>query len=54
MMGQAIGGLDRSALSAAVLQTSRPGHRRTEHFEEEYLAFLKRHECYFDEKYLWD
>ena len=29
-------------------------HHRTRTFKEEYLAFLKRHETDFDEKYLWD
>jgi putative transposase len=29
-------------------------HHRTRTFQQEYLAFLKRHELSFDEKYLWD
>jgi putative transposase len=29
-------------------------HHRTRTFKEEYLAFLKRHETDFDERYLWD
>ena len=29
-------------------------HHRTRTFQEEYLAFLKKHGTYFDEKYLWD
>jgi putative transposase len=29
-------------------------HHRTRTFKEEYLAFLKRHEIDFDERYLWD
>src|ERR1700674_2311849 len=27
---------------------------RTRTFQEEYLAFLKKHGAHFDEKYLWD
>jgi REP element-mobilizing transposase RayT len=29
-------------------------HHRTRTFQEEYLAFLKKHGTQFDEKYLWD
>jgi hypothetical protein len=29
-------------------------HHRTRTFQEEYLAFLKKHGPHFDEKYLWD
>src|SRR5208337_88703 len=29
-------------------------HHRTRTFQEEYLAFLKKHGAHFDEKYLWD
>ena len=29
-------------------------HHRTRTFKEKYLAFLKRHEADFDERYLWD
>ncbi len=29
-------------------------HHRHKSFQEEYLAFLKRHEIDYDEKYLWD
>jgi hypothetical protein len=29
-------------------------HHRLKSFQEEYLAFLKKHELDFDEKYLWD
>ena len=29
-------------------------HHRTRTFQEEYLAFLKKHGTHFDEKYLWD
>ena len=29
-------------------------HHRTRTFQEEYLAFLKRHEIEYDERYLWD
>ena len=29
-------------------------HHRGKSFQEEYLAFLKRHEIAYDEKYLWD
>ena len=29
-------------------------HHRTRTFQEEYLAFLKKHGSHFDEKYLWD
>jgi putative transposase len=29
-------------------------HHRTRSFQEEYLAFLERHEVAFDERYLWD
>jgi hypothetical protein len=29
-------------------------HHRTQTFQEEYLAFLKKHGTQFDEKYLWD
>jgi putative transposase len=29
-------------------------HQRTQTFQEEYLAFLKKHDAHFDEKYLWD
>ncbi|MFO0949887.1 MAG: transposase [Isosphaeraceae bacterium] len=29
-------------------------HHRTRTFQEEYLAFLKRHEISYDERYVWD
>jgi len=29
-------------------------HHRHKSFQEEYLAFLKKHEIDYDEKYLWD
>jgi hypothetical protein len=29
-------------------------HHRQKSFQEEYLAFLKKHEIDYDEKYLWD
>jgi hypothetical protein len=29
-------------------------HHWTGTFQEEYLAFLKKHGSHFDEKYLWD
>jgi putative transposase len=29
-------------------------HHRHRSFQEEYLAFLKKHEIEYDEKYLWD
>jgi hypothetical protein len=29
-------------------------HHRYKGFQEEYLAFLKRHEIACDEKYVWD
>ena len=29
-------------------------HHRRKSFQEEYLAFLKKHEIAYDEKYLWD
>ena len=29
-------------------------HHRTVTFQEEFLAFLRRHEIEFDERYLWD
>ena len=29
-------------------------HHRTRTFQEDYLAFLKKHGTHFDEKYLWD
>ena len=29
-------------------------HYRTRTFQEDYLAFLKKHGAHFDEKYLWD
>ena len=29
-------------------------HHRTRTFQEEYLAFHKKHGTHFDEKYLWD
>jgi REP element-mobilizing transposase RayT len=29
-------------------------HHRHKDFKEEYLAFLKKHEIAYDEKYLWD
>jgi len=29
-------------------------HHRLKSFQEEYLAFLKKHEIDYDEKYLWD
>ena len=29
-------------------------HHRTKTFQEEYLAFLNKHEIDYDEKYLWD
>ena len=28
-------------------------HHRTRTFQEEYLAFLKRHEIQYDERYVW-
>ena len=28
-------------------------HRRTKTFEEEYLAFLKKHDIEYDERYVW-
>ena len=31
-----------------------PEHHRIRTFQEEYLAFLKKHGAHFDEKYLWD
>jgi REP-associated tyrosine transposase len=31
-----------------------PEHHRTRTFQEEYLAFLKKHAMPFDEKYLWN
>ena len=33
---------------------SQEEHHRHKSFQEEYLAFLKRHEIEYDEKYLWD
>lgn len=35
------------------IQNQEKHHRKTT-FKEEYLAFLKRHEVDYDEKYLWD
>ncbi len=35
------------------IQTQRE-HHRTRTFQEEYLAFLQRHEVQYDERYLWD
>ncbi len=29
-------------------------HHRTQTFQEEFLAFLRRHEIEYDERYLWD
>ena len=29
-------------------------HHRRRTFQEEYLAFLKKHGAHFDAKYLWD
>jgi hypothetical protein len=29
-------------------------HHRTRTFQQQYLAFLKRHQLRFDDKYLWD
>jgi putative transposase len=29
-------------------------HHRTVTFQEEFLAFLRRHDFEFDERYLWD
>jgi REP element-mobilizing transposase RayT len=29
-------------------------HHRTLTFQEEYVAFLKKHEIEFDERYIWD
>ena len=29
-------------------------HHRKVTFQEEYLAFLQKHEMEFDERYLWD
>jgi hypothetical protein len=33
---------------------NQPEHHREKRFEEEYRAFLQRHEIAFDERYLWD
>jgi len=33
---------------------SQRDHHRTRTFQEEYLAFLQRHEVQYDERYLWD
>ncbi len=38
---------------AAYIQGQRE-HHRTKGFQEEYLAFLHKHEIQFDERYLWD
>lgn len=37
----------------AYVQTQRE-HHRIKTFQEEYVAFLERHEIEFDPKYLWD
>jgi putative transposase len=29
-------------------------HHRMRTFQEEYVAFLKKHEIDYDEKYIWD
>ena len=29
-------------------------HHRTRTFKQEFIAFLKRHEIEYDERYLWD
>jgi putative transposase len=34
--------------------TSQPEHHRVRSFQEEFLAFLKRHEIEYDERYIWD
>jgi putative transposase len=34
--------------------TNQEEHHRKISFKEEYLAFLKKHEIEFEEKYLWD
>ena len=33
---------------------SQAEHHRTTTFKEEFMAFLKRHDITFDERYLWD
>lgn len=33
---------------------NQPEHHRVRTFEEEFVAFLKRHEIEYDERYLWD
>jgi REP element-mobilizing transposase RayT len=33
---------------------SQAEHHRTTTFQEEFLAFLKRHRLAYDERYLWD
>ena len=29
-------------------------HHRVKSFQEEYLAFLRKHEIAYDERYIWD
>lgn len=47
--------VSKSALPevAAYIRAQRE-HHRTRTFQEEYLAFLRKHEVGFDERYLWD
>jgi len=33
---------------------NQPEHHRTRTFEEEFIAFLKKHRVQYDERYVWD
>ena len=33
---------------------NQPEHHRTRTFEEEFIAFLKKHQVQYDERYVWD
>ena len=38
----------------AVAQSDQETHHKTITFQDEYRAFLKRHNVSFDERYVWD
>ena len=42
-----------SARSSPIIADQRVHHRKVT-FQEEYMAFLKKHEMEFDERYMWD
>ena len=33
---------------------NQPEHHRVRSFQEEFVAFLKRHDIAYDERYLWE